>query len=71
LGNLLQAAAPACRERAYLSLRTGDGVAAEGGQPGGAAAAADPVITAEDWEKALTEVKPSVRDAEKYVLDGQ
>jgi ribosome biogenesis ATPase len=68
LGNLMQAAAQACLERAYLSLRTGDGSAEEGEQ---AASAVDPVITTADWEKALTEVKPSVRDAEKYVLDGQ
>jgi ribosome biogenesis ATPase len=68
LGNLMQAAAQACLERAYLSLRTGDGSAEEGEQT---ASAVDPVITAADWEKALTEVKPSVRDAEKYVLDGQ
>jgi ribosome biogenesis ATPase len=67
LGNLMQAAAQACLERAYLSLRTGDGSAEEGEQT---ASAVDPVITTADWEKALTEVKPSVRDAEKYVLDG-
>jgi ribosome biogenesis ATPase len=31
---------------------------------------ADPVITMEDWEKALSEVKPSVKDADKYVFQG-
>jgi ribosome biogenesis ATPase len=64
LGNLLQAAAQACLERAYLMQKK------EVGDGGAAAAAVDPVITMEDWEKALSEVKPSVKDAEKYALDG-
>ncbi|KAL2155291.1 hypothetical protein VTH82DRAFT_32 [Thermothelomyces myriococcoides] len=59
LGNLMQAAAQACLERAYLMRKQGP-------------AAVEPVITMEDWEKALTEVKPSVKDAEKYMLlEGQ
>ncbi|KAH6850915.1 P-loop containing nucleoside triphosphate hydrolase protein [Chaetomium sp. MPI-CAGE-AT-0009] len=60
LGNLMQAAAQACLERAYLMQKTG-------GRDG---PAADPVITAEDWEKALREVKPSVKDAGRYALEG-
>lgn len=65
LGNLMQAAAQACLERAYLMQKTTGG-------GGGAAAgpAADPVITAADWEKALREVKPSVKDAGRYALEG-
>lgn len=66
LGNLMQAAAQACLERAYLMQPTAG--SQEGGQT--PAAAPDPVITMEDWEKALKEVKPSVKDAEKYVLEG-
>ncbi len=65
LGNLMQAAAQACLERAYLQQQRARG----GGEVEGAAQA-DPVITPEDWEKALREVKPSVKDAEKYSLDG-
>ncbi|KAK4240253.1 ribosome biogenesis ATPase RIX7 [Achaetomium macrosporum] len=61
LGNLMQAAAQACLERAYA-------MAARGEEKD--SVAADPVITMEDWEKALNEVKPSVKNAEKYVLDG-
>jgi ribosome biogenesis ATPase len=63
LGNLMQAAAQACLERAYLMQQTG-------GNGGAAGAAADPVITAADWEKALREVKPSVKDAGRYALEG-
>ncbi|KXX75738.1 Ribosome biogenesis ATPase RIX7 [Madurella mycetomatis] len=59
LGNLMQAAAQACLERAYLMKQKGAGEAA-----------AEPVITMEDWGKALSEVKPSVKDAEKYDLVG-
>ncbi|GAB1313261.1 Ribosome bioproteinsis ATPase rix7 [Madurella fahalii] len=59
LGNLMQAAAQACLERAYLMRQKGVGKAT-----------AEPVITMDDWEKALTEVKPSVKDAEKYDLVG-
>ncbi|KAL2160013.1 hypothetical protein VTH06DRAFT_1668 [Thermothelomyces fergusii] len=64
LGNLMQAAAQACLERAYLTRKQ---------EPAGTAAAAvEPVITMEDWERALTEVKPSVKDADKYMLlEGQ
>ena len=64
LGNLMQAAAQACLERAYLQQQR-----ARGGGEVEDAAHADPVITPEDWEKALREVKPSVKDAEKYSLD--
>jgi ribosome biogenesis ATPase len=63
LGNLMQAAAQACLERAYLMQRDAVGKQGEVG-------AVDPVITMEDWEKALREVKPSVKDAEKYSLEG-
>lgn len=52
LGNLMQAAAQACLERAYLVKTKGVDVV--------------PVITMEDWEAALREVKPSVKDPEKY-----
>ncbi|KAK3387094.1 P-loop containing nucleoside triphosphate hydrolase protein [Podospora didyma] len=55
LGNLMQAAAQACLQRAYLDHKDN-----------GPTALMDPVITIPDWEKALTEVKPSVKDAEKY-----
>jgi ribosome biogenesis ATPase len=54
LGNLMQAAAQACLERAYLTKKMGGEEDVE------------PVITMEDWEKALREVKPSVKDTEKY-----
>jgi len=74
LGNLMQAAAQACLERAYLMQHQHQrkGAAAGEGKAEGASAAqvVDPVITAEDWERALKEVKPSVKDAEKYSLDG-
>ncbi|KAK5660914.1 hypothetical protein OQA88_12287 [Cercophora sp. LCS_1] len=52
LGNLMQAAAQACLERAYLNRTEGAG--------------SKPVISMGDWEVALTEVKPSVKDPEKY-----
>ncbi|KAK4122685.1 AAA-domain-containing protein [Parathielavia appendiculata] len=70
LGNLLQAAAQACLERAYLTQKKEGAV--DDARGDAAAAAVDPVITMEDWERALQEVKPSVRDADKYrdVLDG-
>jgi ribosome biogenesis ATPase len=50
LGNLMQAAAQACLERTH-----GDG-----------AAEADLSITEADWERALREVKPSVKGAHRY-----
>ncbi|KAK3344059.1 P-loop containing nucleoside triphosphate hydrolase protein [Lasiosphaeria hispida] len=53
LGNLMQAAAQACLQRAYLD-HTSLGVPM------------DPVITKNDWEAALVETKPSVKDPEKY-----
>ncbi|KAL2135240.1 hypothetical protein VTI74DRAFT_9332 [Chaetomium olivicolor] len=65
LGNLMQAAAQACLERAYVT-KMGN---ARKGADGEGGAAVHPVITMEDWEKALNEVKPSVKDADKYVLD--
>ncbi|KAK3297652.1 P-loop containing nucleoside triphosphate hydrolase protein [Chaetomium fimeti] len=64
LGNLMQAAAQACLERAYLMQKQ---AASGGGRDG---PAADPVITSADWEKALREVKPSVKDAGRYALEG-
>lgn len=74
LGNLMQAAAQACLERAYLSLTYQS--SSDSSKKGGVQIdeenkvedmVANPVITPEDWEKALTEVKPSVKDPEKYV----
>lgn len=69
LGNLMQAAAQACLERAYLSQmydqKNKDGTPSEEDKV--TDMVANPVITAEDWEKALNEVKPSVKDPEKYV----
>lgn len=71
LGNLMQAAAQACLERAYLSQ-----MYQSDNKKGGVQIdeedkltdmVANPVITPEDWEKALNEVKPSVKDPEKYV----
>ncbi|KAK0706415.1 P-loop containing nucleoside triphosphate hydrolase protein [Lasiosphaeria miniovina] len=57
LGNLMQAAAQACLQRAYLmQMQIEQGTASTG----------TPVITLRDWEKALTEVKPSVKDMRKY-----
>lgn len=65
LGNLMQAAAQACLERAYtLKLQQmGQHATAKNGVK-----LKKPVITKEDWEKALSEVKPSVKDAEKYAM---
>ncbi|KAK3488364.1 P-loop containing nucleoside triphosphate hydrolase protein [Neurospora crassa] len=69
LGNLMQAAAQACLERAYLSQMYQSHK--ESGTPTEEEKVTDmvanPVITPEDWEKALNEVKPSVKDPEKYV----
>ncbi|KAK3397321.1 P-loop containing nucleoside triphosphate hydrolase protein [Sordaria brevicollis] len=69
LGNLMQAAAQACLERAYLSQmydqKKDAGTPTEEDKV--TDMVANPVITAEDWEKALNEVKPSVKDPEKYV----
>jgi ribosome biogenesis ATPase len=70
LGNLMQAAAQACLERAYLMQQRMKGGADDEAGQAAAAAAVDPVIMPEDWEKALKEVKPSVKDADKYVLNG-
>ncbi|KAK4458831.1 ribosome biogenesis ATPase RIX7 [Cladorrhinum samala] len=56
LGNLMQAAAQACLERSYALKQAGGKVSKK------------PVITMEDWQKALTEVRPSVKDVEKYVM---
>ncbi|KAK4190010.1 putative ribosome biogenesis ATPase [Podospora australis] len=64
LGNLMQAAAQACLERAYTTkLQQQQGVHITTKSP-----IKKPVITMQDWEKALTEVKPSVKDAEKYAM---
>ena len=68
LGNLMQAAAQACLERAYVMKQKA--AARKDAQAVAAAAAIDPVITIVDWEKALTEVKPSVKDVGKYDLAG-
>ncbi|KAK3989800.1 P-loop containing nucleoside triphosphate hydrolase protein [Cladorrhinum sp. PSN332] len=54
LGNLVQAAAYACLERSHTVKQAGGKVSKK------------PVITMEDWQKALTEVRPSVKDVEKY-----
>nr|7SWL_A Chain A, Rix7 [Thermochaetoides thermophila]7SWL_B Chain B, Rix7 [Thermochaetoides thermophila]7SWL_C Chain C, Rix7 [Thermochaetoides thermophila]7SWL_D Chain D, Rix7 [Thermochaetoides thermophila]7SWL_E Chain E, Rix7 [Thermochaetoides thermophila]7SWL_F Chain F, Rix7 [Thermochaetoides thermophila] len=66
LGNLMQAAAQACLERVYTQRqqkrKEGGSVAEE--------EEIEPVITMEDWEKALNEVKPSVKDPEKYMHSG-
>ncbi|KAK3943463.1 P-loop containing nucleoside triphosphate hydrolase protein [Diplogelasinospora grovesii] len=61
LGNLMQAAAQACLERASVNLyqQRESGVT-------GDKLEINPVVTMQDWEKALTEVKPSVKHAEKF-----
>ncbi|KAK4228514.1 ribosome biogenesis ATPase RIX7 [Podospora fimiseda] len=56
LGNLMQAAAYACLERSF-SVKKAEGKKSE-----------KLVITMEDWQKALVEVKPSVKDVEKYMI---
>ncbi|KAK3320893.1 P-loop containing nucleoside triphosphate hydrolase protein [Cercophora scortea] len=69
LGNLMHSAAQACLERAYLgqtmeqtSSSLKEGAAGEkGGEKG-----VKPVITLADWEKALDEVKPSVKPEGHY-----
>ncbi|KAK1761365.1 ribosome biogenesis ATPase RIX7 [Echria macrotheca] len=58
LGNLMQAAGYACLNRTHDSWA--GGTDAEGEE------AKDPVITMEDWEVALGEVRPSVKDASMY-----
>ncbi|KAK3899977.1 P-loop containing nucleoside triphosphate hydrolase protein [Staphylotrichum tortipilum] len=71
LGNLMQAAAQACLERAYLTTREQQQQQQqEKGGEGSGQAKVDPVITAADWEKALAVVRPSVKDPEKYAIDG-
>ncbi|KAK1782845.1 P-loop containing nucleoside triphosphate hydrolase protein [Copromyces sp. CBS 386.78] len=69
LGNLMQAAAQACLERAYLSqMYQSDKKGVQIDEEDKVTdMVANPVITPEDWEKALNEVKPSVKDPEKYV----
>ncbi|KAL2255547.1 hypothetical protein VTK26DRAFT_3155 [Humicola hyalothermophila] len=71
LGNLMQAAAQACLERAYAARREAAAEEREGRVGAGKAEAEiEPVISMEDWERALNEVKPSVKDAGKYELVG-
>ncbi|KAK4455729.1 P-loop containing nucleoside triphosphate hydrolase protein [Podospora aff. communis PSN243] len=60
LGNLMQAAAQACLERAYLHQQQASG---NGSMEG---IEVDPVIEMNDWEVALKEVKPSVKDVSVY-----
>ena len=73
LGNLMQAAAQACLERAYAmkqkARKEGKGQG-HGGLEGamGGMAKMEPVISMEDWQRALNEVKPSVKDAGKYAM---
>ena len=66
LGNLMQAAAQACLERAYMSQLEGGGDESANGGEGGVNY--NPVITMEDWERALREVKPSVKDVSVYEM---
>ncbi|KAK0626277.1 P-loop containing nucleoside triphosphate hydrolase protein [Immersiella caudata] len=60
LGNLMQAAAQACLERAYLHQQQAQGSSGMDGIE------VDPVIEIGDWEVALKEVKPSVKDIGVY-----
>ncbi|KAK4142988.1 P-loop containing nucleoside triphosphate hydrolase protein [Dichotomopilus funicola] len=80
LGSLMQAAAQACLERAYLqgafsstststSTSDSDTPSNVGGGTGTGAGVVEPAILPEDWERALSEVKPSVKDPEMYALD--
>lgn len=62
LGNLMQTAAQASLERKFF----GKDMTAEAG--GDEDVACGDEIMAEDWEKALNEVKPSVNDDGRYVL---
>lgn len=74
LGNLMQAAAQACLERAYaMKQKARKEGKAQGhggleGAMGGGMAKMEPVISMEDWQRALNEVKPSVKDAGKYAM---
>ena len=56
LGNLMQAAAQSSLRRAHAQRKDG-------------APMPKPVIAMEDWQVALSEVKPSVKDIEKYAMD--
>ncbi|KAF3766228.1 AAA-domain-containing protein [Cryphonectria parasitica EP155] len=62
LGNLMQAAAQASLERTYY--HGGGDISVNPGGNGGSED--EDEITAEDWEKALNEVKPSVKDDGRY-----
>lgn len=67
LGNLMQAAAQASLERAYY--HGGGSFVVGGGAETASAGAGDgpeDEITTDDWEKALNEVKPSVKDDWRY-----
>ena len=61
LGSLMQAAAQACVERVMVHC-LGEGAVAPVGVK------AEMVMNEQDWEAALTEVKPSVKDPHMYVL---
>ena len=56
LGNLMQAAAQSSLRRAHAQRKDG-------------APMPKPAIAMEDWQVALSEVKPSVKDIEKYAMD--
>lgn len=62
LGNLMQAAAQASLERTYYHGGDGEDINVEDG-PG---AGAEDEITTEDWERAMNEVKPSVKNDGMY-----
>lgn len=78
LGSLMQAAAQACLERAYLqgafdstssSTTPTTDASAAGEGAGTGVGPVEPAILPEDWERALSEVKPSVKDPGMYALD--
>lgn len=65
LGSLMQAAAQASLERMFY--HGGGDISLEGKEGGeGEGEGEGDQITAEDWEKALNEVKPSVKDDSRY-----
>lgn len=72
LGNLMQAAAQASLERTYYHGGRGGDFSIGGGGPDDnddgddGPPGDDDEITLEDWEKALNEVKPSVKDDGRY-----
>ncbi|KAM7200979.1 P-loop containing nucleoside triphosphate hydrolase protein [Rhypophila sp. PSN 637] len=71
LGNLLHSAAQFCLERALRADMTEGSVVAltDRGMAQGEGEAGveeDPIITKDDWEKALNTVKPSVKEMDNY-----